>query len=171
MGAEQLTENKRNFTHRASPGLEKSFLILEKMKDGSLSPVGDYYVLDPSEDMELAEMKVMNLVKKLNKESDLLLFGDRTKSRMLFQVCDTREGENKQVVFYTYTGEGVSSPSGVLTLEPSLIPDKRGLALLCAAASCPLSLDLIFEDAAKPGDPLSSSPIDPSPDPLSPAPR
>lgn len=77
---------------------------------------------------------------------------------------------NNRVIFYTYTGEGVSSPSGVLTLEKGLIPDKRELAWLCAAASCPLSLDLIFGDAAKPADP--SSPADgPSPDPHAPAPR
>lgn len=93
MGLEQPAENKRTFIHRASPGLERSFLILEKMKDGSLSPVGDYYVLDQAEDLGLAEMKVMNLVKMLNGESDLLLFGEQTKSRMLFQVCDTKEGE------------------------------------------------------------------------------
>lgn len=93
MGADQLTENKRTFTHRASPGLERSFLILEKMEDGTLSPVGDYYVLDPNEDMDVAEMKVINLVKKLGGESDLLLFGDHTKSRMLFQVCSAEEGE------------------------------------------------------------------------------
>lgn len=74
-----------------------------------------------------------------------------------------------RVVFYTYTGEGVSQPSGVLTLGQGLVPDKRGLALLCAAASCPLSLDLIFEDAAKLT--AHSSPVDPpSTEPSSPAP-
>ncbi len=75
-----------------------------------------------------------------------------------------------RVIFYTYTGEGVSQPSGVLTLDPSLVPNKRGLALLCAAASCPLSLDLIFEDAAKMAG-HSPSPVDPpSTEPSSPAP-
>lgn len=56
-----------------------------------------------------------------------------------------------QVVFYTYKGEGegVSLPNGVLTIE-GVVPDKRGLGWLCAAASYPLALGLLFEDAAKP---------------------
>ncbi len=114
----QHIDNKTAFTNRPNPVLTGSILICKKEADGSLYPVGDYTLLDRDEDLDLTEKKVMNLVTLMNGESDLMALGQETKSRLLFHRKPKPDGETRsEVIFYTYTGEGISRENAILTIE------------------------------------------------------
>lgn len=107
-----------NFTYRPNPILAGSFLICRKNHNGDVTPVGDYTVLDKSEDAHLSERKVMNLVMRLNGEKELMPLGEQTRSRLLFHVKPRPEHEERtEIVFYTQSGEGVSKENAILTME------------------------------------------------------
>jgi len=114
----QVTENKTNFTYRPNPVLQGSYLICKKTEKGDLQPVGDYTLLDRNENAALTEKKVMNLITLLNGGSDLVPLGEETRSRLLFhrKPRDPDSGRS-EVVFYAYTGEGVSRENAILTIE------------------------------------------------------
>ena len=112
------TENSGNFTYRPNPFLAQSFLICRKEQNGDVTPVGDYTVLDKNEDTRLSERKVMNLVMRLNGETNLMSLGEQTRSRMLFHVKPRPEDSEKtEIVFYTQSGQGVSKENAILTME------------------------------------------------------
>lgn len=114
----QMYAENTSFTYRPNPVLGRSFLICRKERNGDVTPVGDYTVLDESEDLALSEKKVMNLVMRLNGENNPLPLGDQTKSRLLFHCKPRPEGDSRQeVVFYTYSGHGVSRENAILTLD------------------------------------------------------
>ena len=107
-----------HFTYRPSPVSARSFLICRKDMNGDVSPVGDYTVLDAEEDLTLSEKKVMNLVMRLNGETNLIPLGEQTKSRLLFHCKPKADDDPRSsVVFFTYTGDGVSRENAVLTME------------------------------------------------------
>ena len=111
-------DSQGNFTYRPSPLLARSFLICRKGQNGQVTPVGDYTVLDASEDIHLSERKVINLVMRLNGETELVELGERTRSRMLFHVKPRPEGDpHTEIVFYTQSGQGVSKENAILTME------------------------------------------------------
>lgn len=106
------------YTFRPNPFLEKSFLLFRRDRNGDDSPVGDYLVLDQEEDLALSEKKVMNLVMQLNGEDRLIPLGGLTRARLLFHRKPRRDSESKeQIVFFSYTGAGVSRENAILTLE------------------------------------------------------
>lgn len=106
------------FTYRPNPILGRSFLICRKERSGDVVPVGDYTVLDDSEDFHLAERKVINLVMRLNGEKNLVPLGDQTRSRMLFHVKPKPEDDPRtEIVFYSQSGQGVSKENAILTME------------------------------------------------------
>lgn len=110
--------DKSVFTYRPNPVLSGSFLICRKENDGSLHPVGDYTLLDRSEEPELTEKKVMNLVTLLNGREGLVPLGSDTKSRLYFHRKPKLEDDARtEVVFYAYTGKGVSRENAILTIE------------------------------------------------------
>ena len=107
-----------NFTYRPNPFLAKSFLICKKERSGEVTPVGDYTVLDRSEDTHLSERKVMNLVMRMNGEKNLVPLGGQTRSRMLFHVKPKSAGEMRtEIIFYTQSCQGVSKENAILTME------------------------------------------------------
>ncbi len=107
-----------HFTYRPSPVLARSFLICRKDRNGDVTPIGDYTILDEDEDMQLAERKVMNLVLRLNGETDLVQLGAQTRSRLLYHVKPKPEGDPRtEVIFYTQRGQGVSKENAILTME------------------------------------------------------
>ena len=115
---QNFQDNQSHFTYRPSPLLERSFLICRKERRGEVVPVGDYTVLDHSEDFHLSERKVINLVMRLNGENSLVPLGDTTKSRLLFHVKPRPEGEERtEIVFYTQSGQGISKENAILTME------------------------------------------------------
>ncbi|MFA7276888.1 MAG: hypothetical protein WC043_08805 [Pseudobdellovibrionaceae bacterium] len=108
----------QTFTYRPNPVLARSFLICLKDQNGDLSPIGDYTVLDENEDLSLSEKKVMNLVMQLNGGNELIPLGEKTKSRLLFH-CKPKAADDprQEVIFYAYSGHGVSRENAILTLE------------------------------------------------------
>lgn len=114
----QHHEKQGIFVYRPHPYLARAFLICRKDRDGGMSPVGDYTVLDEAEDLRLSEKKLINLVGQLNGEEPMLSLGEETRSRLLFHCKPRAEGDPRQeVVFYTYNGTGVSKENAILTLE------------------------------------------------------
>lgn len=110
--------DKSVFTYRPNPMLSGSYLICKKELNGELHPVGDYTLLDRSEEPCLTEKKVMNLVTLLNGKSDLVPLGADTKSRLYFHRKPKMEEDKRtEVVFYAYTGHGVSKENAILTIE------------------------------------------------------
>ena len=106
------------YTYQPNPILERSFLIFRKDGNGDLSPIGDYTVLDAEEKQEISELKLMNIIRQLNGDEELTQLGELTKSRLLFHFKPKSPDEQKQeIVFYTYTGQGVSKENAILTLE------------------------------------------------------
>lgn len=109
---------KQGFTYRPNPVLSGSFLICKKEENGDVQPVGDYTLLDRSEDLSLTEKKVMNLVTLLNGGNDLMSLGEQTKSRLLFHRKPRAEDATRtEVIFYAYTGAGISKENAILTIE------------------------------------------------------
>ena len=107
-----------NFTYRPNPLLARSFLICRKEQNGAVTPVGDYTVLDETEDFHLSERKVINLVMRLNGETNLVELGEQTRSRLLFHVKPRPENDpHTEIVFYTQSGKGVSTENAILTME------------------------------------------------------
>lgn len=114
----QNHQDSQHFTYRPNPFLARSFLICRKEHNGDVTPVGDYTILDDAEDIHLSERKVMNLVMRLNGETDLVPLGEQTRSRMLFHVKPRAdEADKTEIVFYTQTGRGVSKENALLTME------------------------------------------------------
>ncbi|HPQ50050.1 MAG: hypothetical protein KDJ26_06365 [Alphaproteobacteria bacterium] len=106
------------YTYRPNPLLERSYLLFRRDGNGENSPIGDYTILDEQEDLSLAEKKLMNIVMQLNGDDNLLQLGEQTRSRLYFHCKPKAEDDPRQtIVFYTYTGQGVSKENSILTLE------------------------------------------------------
>lgn len=114
----QTVENKGIFIYRASPVLDRSWMIYLKDQQGELTPVGDYTVLDRNEQQEISEKKIMNLVSLLNGSDQVIELGEQTQSRLLFHRKPKADASDPmQVIFYTFAGAGVSRENAILTLE------------------------------------------------------
>lgn len=101
------------YTYRPNPLYDRSFLIFRAGE-----PVGDYTVLDELEEKSIAEKKIMNLVSRMNGNTDLIPLGDLTKSRLLFhRKPKVTQDDPTEVVFYTYNGKGVSKENAILTIQ------------------------------------------------------
>lgn len=114
----QLSGIKGTFTYRQSPVLSRSWMIYCKNAEGDLNPVGDYTVLDRDEDEIISEKKIINLVSLLNGEEELMELGAQTQSRLLFHRKPKKDqADPTQVIFYTFSGEGMSRENAILTLQ------------------------------------------------------
>ena len=110
---------KARFIYKRNPLIERSFQIFEYKDDKSeYEPIGEYTVLDSSEDIEITEKKVINLISIMNGKKNLIDFTNLTKTRVLYNIIpETPESEQQKVVFRTYDGVGVSKENAVLTIE------------------------------------------------------
>ncbi len=103
------------FAYQPSPVNARAFLIT---KSGQSEPVGDYTVLDLEEDLTLSEKKVMNLISLLNGRQRLMELGHETQSRVLYQVINEEDEENKtNVLFYQLGAQGISKENALFRLE------------------------------------------------------
>ena len=113
-----LSGTKGTFTYRQSPVLSRSWMIYCKSDDGGITPVGEYTVLDRSENEQISEKKIINLVSLLNGEDELVELGHQTQSRLLFhRKTKVDQSDPTQVIFYTFSGEGISHENAILTLQ------------------------------------------------------
>lgn len=114
------SEGARYFYAR-SPISAHSYQILkypQGMMGGEAVPVGEYTVLDLSEDKNISEKKVINMVSLLNGHGDLIYLGGETHARMLYRVLSECDEEGKvRVLFYHLGNEGVSVENALFRLD------------------------------------------------------
>ncbi len=127
MNLEKFNErtSKPQFIYERSPVHEHSFLILQFVEEkNGYEPAGEYTVLDTSEDPEITEKKMINLVSLLNGRQDIMDLGNLTKTRLLFTIVPkTSESDKTKIIFRTFNNDGVSRENAVLTLEKGVIND------------------------------------------------
>ena len=114
---------KKTYAYRRNPLHDYSFVIMKQMEqNGSYEPVGDYTVLDRSEDLTLSEKKVMNLVALMNddEDDDLIDLRGEVPSRLLYYRAPCDEPNKTRIVFYALGPQGVSVENAVLSLEEGL---------------------------------------------------
>lgn len=115
-----LSEGARYFYTR-SPVSTRSYQILKYphgMGAGDPVPVGEYTVLDLSEDEAVSEKKVLNMISLLNGHSDLIQLGGETHARMLYRVLTECDEDGKvRILFYHLGNEGVSMENALFRLD------------------------------------------------------
>lgn len=105
------------YTYRRSPVQDRAFMIM-KVTEPEPVAVGDYTVLDGSEDLLLSEKKVMNLVSLMNGRKNLMHLGHETHSRVLYNIVSECDEDGKaRVIFYHLGAEGVSVENAMLRIE------------------------------------------------------
>ncbi len=108
------------YTYAKSPVHPRGFMILKYADDmaGEPVPVGDYTVLDSSEDLALSEKKVINLISLLNGRKTLMQLGHETKARVLYRVVNEKDGDGKfNAIFYHLNQRGVSVENALFRIE------------------------------------------------------
>lgn len=109
------------YTYRRNPMHDHSFVILKKLEESDqYEPVGDYTVLDQSEDAALSEKKLMNLIALMNDDDELIDLRSETKTRLLYYKAPTDEPHKTRIIFYALGEQGVSVENAVLSLEEGL---------------------------------------------------
>ena len=113
---------KKPYTYRRHPMHGHSFVILKQQEDESLyEPIGDYTLIDTSEDLGLTEKKVINLVALMNNDDEHLIdLREETNLRTLFYRAPSDDPNKTCIVFYTFGDKGVSVENAVLSLEEGL---------------------------------------------------
>ncbi|MAM34195.1 MAG: hypothetical protein CMH28_03880 [Micavibrio sp.] len=105
------------FTYKHIPHHKRSYEIMALDAEAGYKPVGQYTVLDLSEEANLSEKKVMNLISIMNGKSDLIdISGDVAGSRLYFNEGKEERGR-KKVVFYKQDGTGVSRENALLLIN------------------------------------------------------
>lgn len=112
--------------HKKNPLVPHAYQIFEfKPVKNDYEPVGEYIVLETSEESELTEKKLGNLVRLLNGKQDLADLGNLTKTRILFNIVPrTSENDPTKIIFRTYDGAGVSKENAVFTIEKGVLKDE-----------------------------------------------
>ena len=108
------------YTYTRSPVQDRAFMILKYLPEGSNDPVavGEYTVLDGSEDPSLSEKKVMNIVTLLNGRKQLIQLGHETNARVLYKIVSDFDDDGKlRVIFYHLGQTGVSVENALLRIE------------------------------------------------------
>ena len=109
---------KPRYEYKLSPVHDRPFLIFKMDQESQSCAVGDYTVLDPEEDIKLSEKKVINLIALLNGRKNLVQLGHETQSRVLYNIVNQGDDEEKsKVIFYHLGKEGVSVENALFTME------------------------------------------------------
>jgi hypothetical protein len=122
-----IESEKPQFLYKRNPLVKHAFQIF-MLKDGKAEyePVGEYTLLDASEDLSLTEKKVINLIGLLNGRQKLMELGELTKSRVLFNVVPKKtEDDPTKIIFRHHGGAGVSQENAVLILEKGVLKDEQ----------------------------------------------
>jgi hypothetical protein len=117
---------KPTYIYKRNPLVEHSFQIFGYMEEkGDYEPVGDYLLLDTTEDPDLTEKTVMNIVRILNGKQDLMDLTNLTKTRLLFNIVPRKpESDETKVIFRTHDGKGTSEENAVLTLKKGVYDER-----------------------------------------------
>lgn len=117
---------KTPFIFRRNPAHAYSYVIMGTDQDtGEYVQAGEYTVIETSEDVDLTEKKIINLVNLLNGDQDLMQLGTLTKTRLLFNIVPgSADSEKTKIIFRTHDGKGVSQENAVLVLEKGVLNDE-----------------------------------------------
>ncbi len=116
---------KPRFIYKRNPLVEHSYQIFG-IEDGKskYEPVGEYTVLDTSEDPELTDKKVSNIVRTMNEREGLMDLSFMTDTRLLFQpVADNPASANHKLIFRTYDGDGISKDNAILSVRKGVLDE------------------------------------------------
>lgn len=118
--------DKPKYTAKPNPLVPHSWQIFEFKDDKkSYEPVGDYTLINNTEDVEITEKKLVNLTRILNGKKDLLELGNLTKKRTLYTIVPkTSADDPTRIIFKDLDGTGVSKENAVLTLEKGVLHEK-----------------------------------------------
>lgn len=117
---------KPPFTYRRNPLIDHAFQIFQWKEDkGDYEPVGDYTLIDTSEDPELTEKTVINIISALNGRKDKILdLQNLTSGRIFFNIVnekDLDESDHITIMLRTQKETGVSEENAVLKIEKGVI--------------------------------------------------
>lgn len=117
---------KALYGYKRHPMQAHAFMITKKDEDSEYQSIGEYLVLDKTEDHGVSERKLINLVSALNGRKELLDIGQETEQRMLFHaVPRTSPKEKSKIIFYSWQEDGgVSKENAVLTIEEDIEDDR-----------------------------------------------
>jgi hypothetical protein len=97
-----------------------SYQILKQI-DGEMIPVGDYAVLDSSEDQRVTEAKLINLVSLMNGNKTLSNAAKIAGKALYFQMIPNNGQDAQQkIIFRERTGNGVTTENAILSLSEEL---------------------------------------------------
>lgn len=105
------------FSYRANPVHERGFQILKRNE-----PVGEYLILDKKEGRALSEKKIINLISLLNGKDVLTVPQEDLEGRLLYSSLPSEDHRNK-IMFYKYTGKGVSVENALLMINKEDLPN------------------------------------------------
>jgi len=119
---------KPQFMYKRNPLIEHAFQIfMLKIDKRVYEPVGDYTLLDLSEDIELTEKKVINIISLLNGRKSLIDLSALTKSKVLFSIVPKEdEDQPDKIIFRNHDGNGPSTENAMLVLEKGVLKDEHG---------------------------------------------
>ncbi|PJB73427.1 MAG: hypothetical protein CO093_00765 [Alphaproteobacteria bacterium CG_4_9_14_3_um_filter_47_13] len=110
---------QKPYTYRRNPGHDTSFTILKQLEqNGHYQQIGNYTVLDPSEELTLSEKKVKNLIASMNNDSDNQINSyEEVEKKFLYYRAPTDDPGKVRIIFYTLGEQGVSMENAILSLE------------------------------------------------------
>lgn len=115
------------FIHKPERHDPHSYQILHfKAEKGIYEISGSYKVLDKTEDPEITEKRIYNLIAVLNDKKRKFDFKNLTNSRTLYTLKPIEaEDRDIQVTFRTYDGNGVSKENAILAIDKGVFDDFR----------------------------------------------
>ncbi len=125
------TGEKPQFMYKQAASADSSFEILMfrpkgETGQGEYEVVGDYTVIDETEDFSLSEKKVKNVISLLNGKDDLAELGNLTKTRVLFSIVPKKsDGDPTKIIFRNHDGEGTSEENAVLTIGKGVLNESQ----------------------------------------------
>ena len=116
---------KPQFIYKRNPLIEHAFQIfMFKTDKQDYEPVGEYTLLDTSEDRDLTEKKVINIISILNGRKNLIDLGKLTNCKVLFTILPkTAEEDPTKIMYRNHDGNGVSEENALLVLEKGVLDD------------------------------------------------
>ena len=118
---------KPQFMYKRNPLVEHAFQIFMFKEDkDEYEPVGEYTLLDLSEDLELTEKKIINIISLLNGRQNIMDLGNLTKTQVLFTIVPKKsEADPTKIIFRNHDGSGPSEENAVLVLEKGVLNDSQ----------------------------------------------
>ena len=118
---------KPAFMYKRNPLIPHAFQIfMWKQGKSDYEPIGDYTLLDTSEDIDLTEKKVMNIISLLNGRKNLMDLGSLTNSKVLFHIMPKENTEDPdKIMFRNHDGSGTSTENAMLILEKGVLKDEQ----------------------------------------------